>query len=140
MAYSAEALLARGEHDVSLKPAFRHEARAHVNWNIAEEEKTLCCITIDEKKETTMVQSEDEVLKAAQAILEQKQYQKLRNYIYVSALCRATHVAQFRGREGKRCRRNAHVPRFKHRSLPGGVQACPKRVPLFPGKSPVMGK
>ena len=75
------------EHDVSLKPAFRHEARAHVNWNIAEEEeKTLCCITIDEKRETTMVQSEDEVLKAAQAILEQKQYQKLRNYIYVSAV------------------------------------------------------
>ena len=32
-----------------------------------------------------MVQSEEEVLKAAQAILEQKQYQKLRNYIYVSA-------------------------------------------------------
>ena len=31
-----------------------------------------------------MVQSEEEVLKAAQAILEQKQYQKLRNYIYVS--------------------------------------------------------
>ena len=33
-----------------------------------------------------MVQSEEEVLKAAQAILEQKQYGKLRNYIYVSVL------------------------------------------------------
>ncbi len=31
-----------------------------------------------------MVQSEEEVLKAAQAILEQKQYQKLRNFIWVS--------------------------------------------------------
>ena len=64
-----------------------------------------------------MVQSEEEVLKAAQAILEQKQYQKLRNYIYVSvalsllysvsSLSLDPHGATFRGREGgrKRCKR-----------------------------------
>ena len=45
-----------------------------------------------------MVQSEEEVLKAAQAILEQKQYQKLRNYIYVSEACSLTHMAQLWGR------------------------------------------
>ena len=44
-----------------------------------------------------MVQSEEEVLKAAQAILEQKQYQKLRNYIYVSEACSLTHMAQLWG-------------------------------------------
>ena len=57
-----------------------------------------------------MVQSEEEVLKAAQAILEQKQYQKLRNYIYVSVACTLSpplsldpHGATFRGRkEGRK--------------------------------------
>ena len=42
-------------------------------------------IKIDSEANKKMVQSEEEVLKAAQAILEQKQYQKLRNFIWVSA-------------------------------------------------------
>ena len=121
VAYSAEAPLREWERGTfSLKPAFRHEARASPARQARRElfhqrRRSLCCITIGDHGEDTMVQSEEEVLKAAQAILEQKQYQKLRNYIYVSVACTLsppsllTHMAQLfgEGREGgrKRCKR-----------------------------------
>ena len=120
VAYSAEAPLREWERGTfSLKPAFRHEARAsparQARRELFHQRRSLCCITIGDHGEDTMVQSEEEVLKAAQAILEQKQYQKLRNYIYVSVACTLSppslsldpHGATFRGRKGgrKRCKR-----------------------------------